>query len=226
MDRRAPRAADRVGGPRARRGAADQGPGRGSTAAEAARRGRFRDRRSTQPVQHHVPGRHRDRCDTGARHAASPPTRRSRSCCRRASRRSRSPTCRSSRTQPPQAALGAKHLSATRGTDVFSNDVPKGLVISTLPAAGQLAPYGSTVAGLPLARPDPGQGPRPHRRHAVGGRRPRSTTAHGLGISINGSEHGNDVVVDQTPKPGAMVPLETTTVTLTFGPSLELRPLT
>jgi len=42
---------------------------------------------------------------------------------------------------------------------------------------------------------------------------------HGLGIAINGSEHANDVVIGQTPSPGAMVPLATTTVTLTFGPA-------
>ena len=39
----------------------------------------------------------------------------------------------------------------------------------------------------------------------------------GLGISISGSEHPGDIVVDQNPKPLASVPLETTTVTLFFG---------
>ena len=40
----------------------------------------------------------------------------------------------------------------------------------------------------------------------------------GLGLTINGSERPGEVVVDQDPKPLASVPLETTTVELTFGP--------
>jgi eukaryotic-like serine/threonine-protein kinase len=117
-----------------------------------------------------------------------------------------------------QAALGAKHLTATRGADVFSNDVPKGLVISTLPAAGQFAKYGGAVEvhlshGPILVKVPDLTGDTLSEAQA------QINDTHGLGISINGSEHGNDVVVDQTPKPGAMVPLETTTVTLTFGPS-------
>ena len=39
----------------------------------------------------------------------------------------------------------------------------------------------------------------------------------GLSFSVNGHVHGHDVVVDQSPAPERDVPLETTTVTLTFG---------
>jgi len=117
-----------------------------------------------------------------------------------------------------KAALGAQHLSATRGTDVFSNDVPKGLVISTLPAAGQSAKYGGAVEVFLSHGPILVQVP-DLTGDTLSEAQAQINDTHGLGISINGSEHGNDVVVDQTPKPGAMVPLETTTVTLTFGPS-------
>jgi eukaryotic-like serine/threonine-protein kinase len=117
-----------------------------------------------------------------------------------------------------EAELRAQHLSATRGTDEFSNDVPKGLVISTLPAAGQFAKYGGAVEVVLSHGPILVQVP-DLTGDTLSEAQAQINDTHGLGISINGSEHGNDVVVDQTPKPGAMVPLETTTVTLTFGPS-------
>jgi serine/threonine-protein kinase len=115
------------------------------------------------------------------------------------------------------AALAAQHLKAKRGNDVSSNVVSRGLVISTVPPAHQSVAYNSVVelvfsSGPILVRvPDLTDLTLAEAQLVI-------NDTHGLGISINGSEHGNDVVVDQTPRPNSMVPLETTTVTLTFGP--------
>jgi len=114
------------------------------------------------------------------------------------------------------AALAAKHLTAKRTNDMFSDNVPTGEVISTVPAADQTVAYGSVVAvtvsqGPVLVKvPDLMFDSLTQAQVLI-------NETHGLGIAINGSEHGNDVVVGQTPRPGAMVPLDTTTVTLTFG---------
>jgi beta-lactam-binding protein with PASTA domain len=42
--------------------------------------------------------------------------------------------------------------------------------------------------------------------------------AKGFSFSVNGPVHNGEVVVDQTPPGNTVVPLETTTVELTFGP--------
>ncbi|MGO9875877.1 MAG: protein kinase domain-containing protein [Acidimicrobiia bacterium] len=114
------------------------------------------------------------------------------------------------------AALAAQHLTAKLGNDMFTDLVPQGEVISTVPAAHQTVPYGSvvdvTVSQGPVLVKVPYLLYLPLTQAQV-----LINDTHGLGIAINGSEHGNDVVVGQTPRPGAMVPLDTTTVTLTFG---------
>ena len=112
-------------------------------------------------------------------------------------------------------ALRALGLKPKRGADLYSNTVPAKIVVKTLPAFGLDAPFGSVVKiqlsrgpimttvpqlmGLTLAE---AQG--------------RLDKAH-LQFKINGSVRGNEVVVQQTPDAGARVPLETTTVELTFG---------
>ncbi len=114
------------------------------------------------------------------------------------------------------AALAADHLVAYKGLDVFSNDVPKGQVISTVPLAGQSAPYGSKVEVFLSHGPILVQVP-DLTGLTIAEAQAAIQQTHGLGISISGSEHPGEVVVDQDPKPLAMVPLETTTVTLFFG---------
>ncbi len=114
------------------------------------------------------------------------------------------------------AALAAQHLTAKLGNDMFSDEVPKGDVISTVPDANQTVPHGSVVEvtvsqGPILVKVPPLLGDSLTEAQVL------INDTHGLGIAINGSEHGNDVVVGQTPRAGAMVPLDTTTVTLTFG---------
>jgi beta-lactam-binding protein with PASTA domain len=116
------------------------------------------------------------------------------------------------------AALAAQHLRPQRANDAFSADVQRGLVISTVPVAHQSVPYNSVVQivvsrGPVLVKvPDLTSLTLTQAQVVI-------DDTHGLGIAINGSEHGNDVVIGQTPSPGAMVPLATTTVTLTFGPA-------
>jgi eukaryotic-like serine/threonine-protein kinase len=114
------------------------------------------------------------------------------------------------------AAIAAVHLKAKRGQDVFSNDVPKGEVVSTLPALNQPAPYGSTVQvfvshGPILVKV-------PNVINASFSDASSRLAAVGLTFSVNGSVRGGEVVVSQTPAPNASAPLETTTVELTFGP--------
>jgi len=114
------------------------------------------------------------------------------------------------------AALAKDHLTAQRGTDVFSNTVPLGQVISTIPAAGQSVKQGSVVevhvshGPILVEVPDLTDLTLAEAQAAI-------QQTGGLGMTISGSEHPGDLVVDQTPKPHAMVPLETTTVTLFFG---------
>ena len=114
------------------------------------------------------------------------------------------------------AAIEAVHLKAKRGQDVFSNDVPKGEVVSTLPALNQPAPYGSTVQvfvshGPILVKV-------PNVINLTFSDASARLAAKGLTFSVNGSVRGGEVVVSQNPAPDASVPLETTTVQLTFGP--------
>jgi serine/threonine-protein kinase len=114
------------------------------------------------------------------------------------------------------AALAAEHLVAYKGNDVFSNEVPLGRVIKTVPTAGQAAAYGSKVevfvshGPILVEVPDLTDLTLAEAQAAI-----RATG--GLGLSISGSEHPGDLVVDQNPRPHASVPLETTTVTLYFG---------
>ena len=113
--------------------------------------------------------------------------------------------------------MGSQHLRAKRGPDVFSDEVPSGQVVSTQPAAGQVVPYGSSVdvvvskGPVLVSVPD-------LRGFTLSEAQAAIQQTGGLGISINGSERPGEVVVSQSPRPHASVPLATTTVTLTFGP--------
>jgi serine/threonine-protein kinase len=110
-------------------------------------------------------------------------------------------------------ALGFKPERAK--LDVFSNDVPAKMVVKTNPGAGQDAAFGSvvkiTISRGPILATVP-QLLGLSLSEAQG----RLDDAH-LEFSINGPVRGGDVVVAQTPDPGARVPMETTTVELTFG---------
>ena len=113
--------------------------------------------------------------------------------------------------------LRAVHLVPVHSTDVYDNTIPKGEVISTVPAANQTVPFGQTVEvhvsrGPILVRVPDFTGDTFSEAQVT------IEALGGLSLSINGSERPGDVVVDQTPKPNAMVPLETTVVELTFGP--------
>jgi beta-lactam-binding protein with PASTA domain/tRNA A-37 threonylcarbamoyl transferase component Bud32 len=112
-------------------------------------------------------------------------------------------------------ALKALHFTVFRTKDVYNNDIPKGKVWKTNPRSGADAPYGSevrvTVSRGPILTTVP-----PLKGLTLSEAQGRLDTAH-LEFSINGPVRGGDVVVDQTPSAGAKVPLETTTVELTFG---------
>lgn len=120
------------------------------------------------------------------------------------------------------AALKAVHLKAKRGQDVFSNTVPLGQVVSTIPALGLPAPYGSTVQVFVS------HGPIlvtvPNVKNLTFADASARLAAKGLTFSVQGSVRGGEVVIDQTPAPNARVPLETTTIELTFGPPSSVRP--
>jgi beta-lactam-binding protein with PASTA domain/tRNA A-37 threonylcarbamoyl transferase component Bud32 len=111
-------------------------------------------------------------------------------------------------------ALAAVNLKAEKITDVFSNDVPRGKVASTIPGVGQPAPYQSTVQ-IQLSH-----GPIMTKVPNLLGLSLNEASAKlgdvGLALDINGHVRDGDVVVAQDPEPNARVPLETTTVHLTF----------
>jgi beta-lactam-binding protein with PASTA domain len=112
-------------------------------------------------------------------------------------------------------ALKALGVKPVRGRDVFSNTVPKGKVVRTVPVALQSAPFGSkvtiTMSRGPILTTVP-----PLKGLTLAEAQGRLDTAH-LQFTINGNVRGGEVVVDQSPAAGARVPLETTTVALTFG---------
>jgi eukaryotic-like serine/threonine-protein kinase len=115
-----------------------------------------------------------------------------------------------------KAALEGQHFKVVRGTDAFSNDVPAGKVASTAPNKDVAAPYGSTVQIVmshgPIMATLPNVINQPFSLASD-----RLTQA-GFQFSVHGTVHGDEVVVDQTPEGNQRVPLETTTVELTFGP--------
>src|SRR5262249_15740867 len=111
-------------------------------------------------------------------------------------------------------ALAAANLKAEKITDVFSNDVPRGKVASTIPPVGHPAPYQSTVQ----IHPSPGE--IMVRVPNVLGLTVDEANAKlgdvGLVWDSNGHIRRGDVVVAQDPSPNTKVPLELTTVQLTF----------
>ena len=62
-------------------------------------------------------------------------------------------------------ALHDQHLRSKRGANTFSNTVPEGQVVPTLPPSGQQAPYGSVSDDRRVARADHGCRPRCHQPH-------------------------------------------------------------
>ncbi len=112
-------------------------------------------------------------------------------------------------------ALRALGFKPVKGLDVFNNDVPAKGVVKTSPAANTDAAFGSQVT-ITLSR-GPILTTVPHLKGlTLSEAQGRLDDAH-LEFSIHGSVRGNQVVVDQTPAAGSRVPLETTTVELTFG---------
>jgi len=111
-------------------------------------------------------------------------------------------------------ALTAANLKSQRLSDVFSNDVPRGKVASTSPSVGQPAPYQSTVT-IRVSR-----GPIMVTVPDVVGLSVDDANSKlgdvGLQWDSNGKVRPGDVVVAQDPEPDKRVPLETTTVQLTF----------
>jgi serine/threonine-protein kinase len=114
------------------------------------------------------------------------------------------------------SAFAAVHLNATRGQDVFSNDVPAGKVVKTSPPAGTSAPYGSTVQVFISHGPIMVRVPNLLNLSFADASARLGNV--GLQFSVHGSVRQGEVVASQTPDPHSRVPLETTTVELTFGP--------
>jgi serine/threonine-protein kinase len=111
-------------------------------------------------------------------------------------------------------ALTAVNLKSQRIKDVFSNDVPRGMVASTIPPVGSAAPFQSTVQ-IQVSR-----GPIMATVPDLIGLTVAEATAKlsdvGLPWDSNGRIRPGDVVTAQDPPAKARVPLETTTVNLTF----------
>jgi len=107
-------------------------------------------------------------------------------------------------------------MRSRRGQDIFSNSVPEGQVVSTLPASGQPAPYGSVVEII--VSHGPIMVVVPDVRNLTFSQASDRLAAKGIQFSVKGTVRAGEVVVDQTPKPRSRVPLEGTTVELTFGP--------
>jgi beta-lactam-binding protein with PASTA domain len=122
--------------------------------------------------------------------------------------------------QQAKAALAAVHLKAHRGSDVFSNDVPAGKVASTSPGNGADAPYNSTVQVF--VSHGPILATLPNVTNLTFAQASDRLQQAGFPFTVNGSVRGGEVVVDQTPEGNQKVPLETTTVELTFGPPSEV----
>jgi serine/threonine-protein kinase len=116
-----------------------------------------------------------------------------------------------------EQALAAVDLKAVQGTDVFSDDVPFGRVHSTIPGIGTEAPYESTVTirmshGPMMVRVPNVLGLSPGEADTV-------LSAKGLQWDAEGRIPPNAIVIEQDPEPGDNVPLNTTTVELTFNTS-------
>jgi serine/threonine-protein kinase len=112
-------------------------------------------------------------------------------------------------------ALAAVDLKAERAAEVFDDEVPRGRVVSTIPAIGTPAPYQSTVKvrvshgpimvevpnvlGLPVSEAD------------------SRLSEVGLQWDADGRIPPNAIVIAQDPEPEQRVPLNSTTVMLTFN---------
>ncbi len=108
------------------------------------------------------------------------------------------------------------HLKAVRGHGTYSDTVAKGRVVKTSPAIGQQVPFGSTVTVIVSRGPQMVRVPDLH-GYTLADAENRLQQI-GLALSISGKARGNEVVVSQSPDPNTLVPLDSTTVDLTFGP--------
>jgi len=111
-------------------------------------------------------------------------------------------------------ALTAANLKSLRASDTFYNDVPRGKVAVTIPPVGQPAPYQSTVQ-IRVSR-GPIMVTVPNVEGLTVEDANTKLSAVGLSWYFNGPHRPGDVVTAQDPEPRARVPLETTTVHLTF----------
>jgi eukaryotic-like serine/threonine-protein kinase len=112
-------------------------------------------------------------------------------------------------------ALAAVDFKVQRGRDLYDDHIPRGKVVSTIPAAGSDAPYQSTVT-IRLSH-----GPVMVKVPNVLGLRvseaDTALSAKGLQWDAKGHVPPNAIVIAQDPAPRKIVPLETTTVMLTFN---------
>ena len=117
--------------------------------------------------------------------------------------------------QQAAAVLKALHLKPVRGKDVFDNVIPAGQVVSTLPAAGLPAAYGSVVQVFVSHGPIMTTVPN------LFGLTPGDVTTKLRSLGLPWENVGpippGGVVATQDPAKDARVPLETTTVKLTFA---------
>jgi serine/threonine-protein kinase len=119
--------------------------------------------------------------------------------------------------QQAKQALAAVDLEAVRGPDVFSDEVRRGRVVETSPAIGEPAPYESQVTvrishGPIMVRV-------PNVLGLTPGDADEQLSEIGLQWDADGRIPPNAIVIAQDPEPGENVPLNSTTVELTFNRS-------
>ena len=98
---------------------------------------------------------------------------------------------------------------------MFSNDVAKGLVVSTIPPAGQPAAYQSTVQVI--VSHGPIMVDIPNLFGLTSDEVATKLRALGVSWDYQGPHPPGSVVATQDPAAGSTVPLETTKVLLTFA---------
>jgi eukaryotic-like serine/threonine-protein kinase len=114
-------------------------------------------------------------------------------------------------------ALAAVDLKAERADDVFDDQVPRGRVVSTIPAIGDPAPYESTVK-VRISH-GPIMVKVPNVLGLTPGQADDTLSAKGLEWDAKGNVPPNAIVIAQDPEPEKNVPLNGTTVMLTFNRS-------
>ncbi len=112
------------------------------------------------------------------------------------------------------AALTAQGFQVKRGPDAFSNDVDKGLVITTDPAPGKPAPYGSTITVTVSKGPD--LVVVPDLTNLKFDEASAALSQQGLLLAVNGTYSNGQRVISQDQTPGAKIP-RGSTVTVQFA---------